>query len=158
MWLIALGAKQDWEVGVLSIPDKAKGKMIVYNLKTRESHSQSLLENQSFDTNEEYDYDTDEESSTTSEDSSLEEDLLHVDPGLFGISIKEILSEESELEDSSGSSEDFKEVAVKDGDKDRLGEHPVHVEDDDAWDIESLQEEEPEVEMDPVWLLMWQSV
>ena len=56
----------------------------------------------------------------TLEDNCLEENLLHMDPDLFGISIKETLSEESGLEDSSGSSEDFKEVVVEDGDKDHL--------------------------------------
>ena len=105
--------------------------MIIYNMKTRESHTQPLLEKQDSETNEGYDSDTSEVSSTTSEDSSLEGDLIHIDPKLLGISIEEIPIDKSESEISSEESEDLKEVSMSIEVRDLLGEDLTHKEKDD---------------------------
>lgn len=75
------------------------------------------------------------------------EDLLQMDSDLFGISTKETPSEESELEYSRKSSEDLKEVLAKIKIKDLIGEDLMYKEEDDTWDIESLHEEDPDVEV-----------
>ena len=43
-WLIAIGANQNWETGLLVVPDKARGKKVIYDMRSKESHFHPLEE------------------------------------------------------------------------------------------------------------------
>ena len=43
-WLIATGANQNWEIGLLVVPDKARGKKVIYDMRLKESHFHPLEE------------------------------------------------------------------------------------------------------------------
>ena len=89
--MIATGANQNWETGLLVVPDKARGKKVIYDMRSKESHFHPLEEGEDSETgDDEYSsYDSDSEYSTTSEE-DVHEDLLKTGPHLHSISIEDI--------------------------------------------------------------------
>ena len=43
-WLIATGDNQNWETSLLVVPDKARGKKVIYDMRLKESHFHPLEE------------------------------------------------------------------------------------------------------------------
>lgn len=88
-WLLTIGAKQDWEKRVITIPDKVNKRNLVIDMVTRESYFHPREgEEESEPASEEYETDTrDGESETETEEEGSEDDLLKVEPDLFGISV-----------------------------------------------------------------------
>ncbi|KAI5061244.1 hypothetical protein GOP47_0023749 [Adiantum capillus-veneris] len=95
--LLAMGAKQDWEKGVLTLFDKENDRQVMLDLRTRESFSHPMAKDEGDDSTTSYEYETEstyDEGYTDTEEGKSDGDLLHVDANLFGVTIDNYIPKE----------------------------------------------------------------